>query len=229
MNYRLNLFAIMCRRRHSVTAADVSTDHRYRGRRGSTVEQPWNINGEQTDQWGYTRYSLALHTPPDLHQTIMDFRAAIGLADLTSEPHISVSSTLYLPTDLDSLRISLRDAARQVSGFFAPYKGPPVDVGGGLGWIPVLVAPELEALRTSMLAVTDGQVQSVPPKSDRGYRPHITLYQDASEDEADRGRTAFEQFDFGSGFDISSIELVGRVGPPRGGSRQIIESYPFSK
>ena len=39
-----------------------------------------NIYGTTPDRYGFSRYSIAVHTPDDLTKTIMTFRADIGLA-----------------------------------------------------------------------------------------------------------------------------------------------------
>ena len=97
----------------------------------------WDIYGNQTDDWGYTRYSLAVHAPPVLAQEVMAFRAAIGLADLTSEPHVSISASLYQPTDLDDLKTRLARAARTSRPFEVPFADQPPHLGSHSGGLAV--------------------------------------------------------------------------------------------
>lgn len=184
----------------------------------------WDVFGNQTDAWGYSRYSLAVHAPPDLHSRIMDFRAAIGLADLTSEPHVSISATMHQPVDMPTLQSHLRNMAQVAYPFRLLFSGAPEQRDGGLGWLPVQTTTELLQLRDQVMATTQGQIEAVVVPG-RSYRPHVTLYQGASKDEATRANKILPTYDFGDGFDVASMELVGRVGPPRGGTREIITSF----
>ena len=59
------------------------------------------------------------------------------------------------------------------------------------------------------------------------YHPHVTIFQSATPQESQKGYKIGPQIDFGTGFDVASIELVGRLGQPRGGT--LIESFLFAQ
>lgn len=190
------------------------------------MAEDWDIYGSQTDRWGFTRYSLAVHTPADLTDGVMAFRRAIGLADLTSQPHVSISASLYQPTDLDEVRRKVALAAGSSDRFRIQFESEPVAHKEATGWLVVVPTEPLLALREAIRNAV-GELIRGGGNVNRPYRPHVTLYQSASAGEAARARQVAETFNFGEGFEASSVELVGRVGPPRGGTREIIASYSF--
>lgn len=188
------------------------------------MPEDWDIYGSQTDPWGFTRYSLVVHTPADLTDDVMAFRKAIGLADLTSQPHVSISASLYQPTDLDEVKEEVALAAASNDRFRIQFESEPVAHKEATGWLVVTPTEQLLTLRETIQNAVGTLIQG-GGDANRPYRPHVTLYQSAGADEAARAREVAETFNFGNGFEAASVELVGRVGPPRGGTREIIASY----
>ena len=190
----------------------------------------WDIYGWQTDAFGFARYSLAVHAPDEFAARVMAFREAIGMADLTSEPHVSTCPSMFQPRDLDAMKAKVADAAAACSSFRLMLDEDPVkcydhggDRGGG-GVLAVASTEPLLSLRKAMLDAVTGEIQ-ITGGTDRPYRPHVTLLQDADAVETARARKTAPTFYFGDGFDVTSIQLVGRVGPPRGGTRTIVTSF----
>ena len=46
-------------------------------------------------------------------------------------------------------------------------------------------------------------------------------------EEAAKGNELGPKLDLGDGYDVTSVELIGRSGHPRGGTFEIIESFPL--
>lgn len=185
-----------------------------------------DLYGTTPDKYGYSRYSIAVHTPQELTDKVMNFRAEIGQADLTSEPHISISATLSELSDMDALKTCLQNLAQQQISFNAVFEQPAFrgyDQGGSLA---VALTDDLVNLHQTVKNSTT-EIIKANTKPNAQYRPHVTLYQTATPEESQKAIQLGTHYDFGDGFEISSIELVGRLGPPRGGSRTIIESFPF--
>jgi 2'-5' RNA ligase len=170
------------------------------------------------------RYSIAVHTPEDLTEKIMVFRADIGLADLTSEPHISISSSLHNPVDLDNLKTRIQNMATKQHLFRIHFNTPAFGGGGAWGGLSVTLTDDLQTLHDAVMQTIRG---AITYSDDHSYHPHVTIFQSATPEESQKGPASGPQIDFGTGFDISSIELVGRLGPLRGGTRTIIESFPI--
>jgi len=65
-----------------------------------------------------------------------------------------------------------------------------------------------------------------PAESD--YWPHTTVVLDMKPEEAPLAEDGLIQLDLSGEMKFESIELIGRVGPSRGGEYQILGSYPLS-
>ena len=83
-----------------------------------------DLYGTTPDKYGYSRYSIAAHAPKEMTDLVMQFRAQIGQSDLTSEPHISISATLFDLTDMDVLKTKLKQLATQKTSFKARFETP---------------------------------------------------------------------------------------------------------
>jgi|GEM_PF-5212313 len=133
-----------------------------------------------SDRYGFSRYSVTVHTPDDLTKT--PFRVQ----------------------------------------FNTPAFG-----GGGDSWggLSVTLTDELQHLHNAVMQTLRGAITF---NGDGVHHPHVTIFQSATSRESQKGYEFGSQIDFGTGFDVASIELVGRLGPARGGTRTIIESFPFA-
>ena len=56
----------------------------------------------------------------------------------------------------------------------------------------------------------------------------MTLYQSATPEEAAEASRLGPELDLGAGFTPPTLDLVGRLGRPRVGSRDILARFPFS-
>lgn len=158
---------------------------------------------------------------------VMAFRAAIGMSDLTTEPHVSLCASLFGPQDLDGLRAAIAQVAAATRPFDVTYDtGAPV-TGDTAGMILVTPSEPLLSLRQALVEATHGLIRSAADPA-RPFRPHVTLYQDANPVEAEMARHLAADFDFGQGFPAVSLDLVGRVGPPREGTRRILDAFALS-
>lgn len=191
------------------------------------MAEMWDIYSEKTDRWGYTRYSLVVHAPQELADKVMSFRDEIGMKDLTSEPHVSVTASLYLPIDLDHIEERVQETAALLRPFRLLFADSPVYHREYSGSLAVSPTAALLGLRTSIQQAIHGLIQQAEATSGE-YRLHLTLYQGADEVVAAMARETCTYFDFGDGFDVASVELVGRVGPPRGGTRKVIKSFELA-
>ena len=72
----------------------------------------------------------------------------------------------------------------------------------------------------------DGAVKRIYTP-DTPYWPHTTLLLRGTAEEVRRAESAATDFEMPAEFEVSSIELIGRIGPDRGGEYHILESFPF--
>ena len=182
---------------------------------------------DSADQFGYARYSVVVHAPAVLAGKVQRFRDAIGMADFKTEPHVSISSTLFNLKDLDALKNAIRRVAAAQVPLRFHFADPPFTSHGDAGFFEIKSTPGLLMLHQSVIEALIGVIESNTP-SDRPYWPHMTLYQRATEQEAAHAADSGPALDLGDGFDALTLDLVGRVGPPREGTRNIIDTFPFS-
>jgi hypothetical protein len=178
------------------------------------------------DRYGFGRYSVVLHAPAELASAVQRFRIAVGLGQVTTEPHVSLLAGLQGPKDLDALVARLGILAAGETPMAVGFAEPRLTTGCDWAALAVRPTPRLLALRAAVApAVADLVASGL--EADADWRPHLTLYQGGD----DRANAAAEDlapgFPFGPGFDAHSLDLVGRLGTPPGGTRTIIASLHF--
>lgn len=191
---------------------------------------PVDVSRLPNDRYGYSQYGVMLHAAPEQADKIKQFHRFIGMEDLATEPHTSVCAGLYDPTDMDELKARIRRVAGQHRPFRVvfeddPFKAFESDEVRFAVW-EVVPTPELLAFREATVEALEGVIRSSAPAG-RPYRPHLTVYLFATAEEAAKGNELGPGLDLGDGYDVTSVELIGRSGHPRGGTFQIIESFPL--
>lgn len=185
-----------------------------------------SLFGNEPDRYGYARYSIVVHAPTDIADNIQCFRQNIGMADFKTEPHVSISNTLFDLTDMDTLKGKIQALANATKPVLILFSEPPFISRSNIGFFEVQLTPELVQLRQSVVDDLDGIIKS--KSSPKGsYWPHMTLYQEANQEEASKAATMGLQLDLGNGFHAQTLDLVGRIGSPREGTRHIIERFSF--
>jgi 2'-5' RNA ligase len=162
---------------------------------------------------------------------VAEVREAVGQTRAVIPAHVTVRGTFYGMESLDEMRGLLRETAHGLE---------PTRVAFGLaGWtihtddgdrhgcvLPCVTSPALRALHQAFDA-------AIRPRSrdayGDGYRAHLTLCQDCTREQAQQAEALIAGMDFGTGFDVNSVELMGRVGPAFGGRWTLIESLPLAQ
>ncbi len=94
------------------------------------------------------------------------------------------------------------------------------------GFFEVEVTPGLAKVRNALIVALASEFGVEP--NDRSYRPHVTLYQSATPEESAAARSIGPKLNLGTGFSPPTLDLVGRLGRPRIGARDILVCFPFS-
>ena len=136
---------------------------------------------------------------------------------MTTQPHVSIVSHLFDLTDRDELLACLRKVATTLPPLRIAFAELYLATAGGA--TRVIASPELETLRSSIAEQLPGVVAS---SSDLPWRPHLTVYQSEDPDIRRNAERLARSLDLGSGFRADSLDLVGRLGEPPGGTRTII-------
>ena len=157
----------------------------------------------QNDRHGFTVYSVFAIAGQAQVSAVSDLRRA--MYSRTNNPPAYVNA----PAHVTLKRLFSGIPEPQTSGFDAE--------------VPVGITNELSALNYSLEA-------AITPLAQREYgsdhfRPHMTLFTEASVDESLRGMRLLKGLRLGTGFYVESIEMMARSGPLTGGRWQSIASF----
>lgn len=178
------------------------------------------------DQYGFGRYSIVLHAPVAIAMEVQRFRAMIGMAHMTTEPHVSIVSGIVALTDRDELLNRLRKIATEQPAIRITFTEPLLELAGRGSVGGVVPSSELVAMRAEISRRLPGIVSTSQPL-DHSWRPHLTIYQsDDSKVRVNAERLA-STLNLEAGFDAASLDLVGRLGSPPGGTQEIIATIPL--
>ena len=182
------------------------------------------------------------HLPePQAGQT-QEFHRLIGADDLATKPHCSIDN-FWGPDDLDAVKAALKDVASVHGPFETSIDFDNLRVGAW-GCAYTLkhdddhfcrLAPGVRgalgrrgssagqaAVREAMIPLT----KRLRP-ADTPYWPHTTMVLDAKPHERPLMEANLQKVDMTGTMRFESIELIGHVGPLRGGEYQILSSFPL--
>lgn len=181
------------------------------------------------DQFGYSVYTLVAHASQKQIEAIDGVRRAIGLTRATIPAHVTVRGTFHSIDNLTGIRVALREAALRrapVSVIFGP-EGWKYFTGDGDRNTAIMLCETTQDL----LDLREWFDAIIRPISTNAYRDeylaHMTLCQDCTTAQIQKAKELAVNLDIGRGFEISSVELMGRVGPAFGGEWKLIESFPL--
>jgi 2'-5' RNA ligase len=179
------------------------------------------------DQYGYSVYTLVAHA--DQHQVdqIAAIRDAINQTRAMIPAHVTVRGTFHSVENLDELSELLRTTAiaqsmARVEFGSADWNYLANKSGRTTARMFCSTTPALISLHDAFDSVIRPRTINAYPDE---YRAHLTLCQDCSEEQIEHARTLVADMDIGTGFDIKSVQLMGRIGPAFGGEWVQIESF----
>lgn len=183
------------------------------------------------DRFGYSVYTVVAHAERRQLELVQDVRKAINLTRATIPAHVTVRGTFHSIESLEEIRSLIKSTAvkqeRARVQFSADgWKFIEQDNGRHIGIMPCETTPDLLVLHKAFDAVIRPRSVNAYPDS---YRAHMTLCQDCTDEQIAKAKELASTLDVGDGFDVTSVELMGRVGPAFGGSWEVIESFPVGR
>lgn len=172
-----------------------------------------NVYAQSADRYGFGRYSIVVHAPAPIAAKVQRFRAAIGMAHMTTEPHVSIVSHLSGLTDRDELIARLHRAAAELSAVRVMFAAPLLRFGADGAAAGIVASSQLVAMRAAIVRQLPGVVSLSRPQ--RGFWwAHLTIYQ--SDDPAIRATAErlAPTLDLGPGFNAASLDLGGASWKP---------------
>ena len=181
------------------------------------------------DRFGYSVYTVVAHAEQWQIDLVEGVRKDINLTRATIPAHVTVRGTFHSIESLEEMRSLLKaTAAKQelarVRFSAQGWKFIEQDNGRHIGIMPCETTPDLLALHKAFDAVIRPRSANAYPDD---YRAHMTLCQDCTDEQIEKAKHLAAGLDIGDGFDVTSAQLMGRVGPAFGGEWKLIESFPL--
>ena len=186
-----------------------------------------NANEIPPDRYGFRIYGVMVHLPEGLAEPVRDFHASIGVTNLATKPHCSIHNFRDV-SGMDQLDARLGDVARRHKPFEVVIDLDDLHWGSEFGAYSIKPSPELLNLNRDVVDSVDDLITSIH-QGDRKWWPHTTILLDGTLEEIERGKEAAKELKLSPRFSAASFELIGRVGPSRGGEYRVLASFPLTK
>lgn len=175
------------------------------------------------DKFGFRIYGVMAHLPEPQASEIRKFHKLVGADDLATKPHCSLDN-FWGPDDLDAVKSAIAAVAKESSPYETQVDFSDTRVADWGCAFTLEAADELVAINKRLVTALDpltNRIFSV----DTPYWPHTTALLSAKPDEVPKMQPNLEKIDMTGTMRFETIELIGRVGPARGGEYHVLESY----
>jgi 2'-5' RNA ligase len=150
----------------------------------------------------------------------------IGASDLATSPHCSIDN-FWGPDDLDAVKAALADVVTRHRPFETRVDFTDLKIGDRGCAYGLVHVDDHFALQSSVQAAMIPLTKRLRP-ADQDYWPHTTMVLDAKPEERPLIEPNLPKVDMSGLMRFESIELIGRVGPSRGGEYKILDSFTLS-
>ena len=175
------------------------------------------------DKFGYRIYGVMAHLPERQASEIRKFHKLVGADDLATKPHCSIDN-FWGPDDLDAVKAAIAGVAAKKGPFETEVDFSDTRIAE---WGCAFSLQPMEGLTT----LHDEIVMALNPLTkrifslDNPYWPHTTALLSAKPHEIPLIEPNIGKIDMTGTMRFETIELIGRVGPARGGEYEILESF----
>ncbi|MBI4218988.1 MAG: 2'-5' RNA ligase family protein [Chloroflexi bacterium] len=178
------------------------------------------------DRFGYSCYAFVFPAPPDIAGKVAAIERASGMTRAKIPAHVTVKGTFHEIKDLDQVRALARGIIKGTGRFWISFEASALESDSAGAGLAVEIRPEMERLHDALVTAFRPIATTVYP--DDPYKPHMTFYQDATEDGVKSAAALASRTEFGRGFEATVVDLMGRRGPAFGGRWELIERFPLS-
>jgi 2'-5' RNA ligase len=177
------------------------------------------------DKFGYRIYGVMAHLPEPQASEIRKFHKLVGADDLATKPHCSLDN-FWGPDDLDAVKAAIAGVATRHRPFETEVDFSDTRIAEWGCAYTLKSVPDHHALHDALITALDPITKRIY-SIDSDYWPHTTALLDAKPDEYPRIRPNLEKIDMTGSMRFETIELIGRIGPARGGEYEILASFPL--
>ncbi|MBI4220640.1 MAG: 2'-5' RNA ligase family protein [Chloroflexi bacterium] len=179
------------------------------------------------DRFGYSCYALVFPAPPGIATKVAAIEEASGMTRPKIPAHITVKGTFHQIEDLNHVRTVARQIVSGTRRFRILFEGAEVEHGPAWAGLKVRVTPEMQDLHDALVSAFKPLATTV--YRDDPYGPHMTFFQEANKDGVAPAIAAIEKTDWGPGFEVTAVDLMGRRGPAYGGHWEPIERFQLAR
>ncbi len=185
-----------------------------------------DANALPNDKFGFRIYGVMAHLPEPQASEVRQFHRLIGADDLATQPHCSIDN-FWGPDDLDAVKVALAEIASRHRPFEAGIDFNDLR-SGDWGYAYSLFRDgghfALQAdVERGLVPLTKRLRPTGQP-----YWPHTTMVLDVKPQEIPLVEANLTNLDLSGLMRFESIELIGRVGPSRGGEYRVLASFPLT-
>ncbi len=190
-----------------------------------------NPRDAENDRHGFAVYAVFAVAGSGQVAAISELRRAMyaGSGDppayVNAPAHVTVKRLFAGIPNVEAIQEAIHGLAESTKPFRIGFAGDPEPRGveGSSLAVPIQSTPELVALNDSLESAISPLVEA--EYGDTRFQPHMTVFQDASADEAETGLRLARGLRLGTGFHVETLELMARSAPFRGGRWQSLASF----
>ncbi len=185
----------------------------------------------ENDRHGFAVYAVFAVAGSNQVAAVGEMRRAM-LSGSTNPPayanapaHVTVKRLFAGIPNVEQIQEAIHAIAEATPPFRIEFDGGPQPRAGNGSALAVSVktTPELAAVNRSLESAIGPLVEREFGAVE--FRPHMTVFQDASPEEAERGLRLARGLRVGTGFHVESLEMMARTAPFLGGRWQSLMSF----
>lgn len=185
----------------------------------------------ENDRHGFAVYAVFAVAGSAQVSAISELRRAIysGVenppAYLSAPAHVTVKRLFSGIPNIEDIQEAIHGVCESTKPFRVELEVAPETRGtdGSSLTIPVKPTPELVELNGALESAISSLAEF--EYGDTSFTPHMTIFQDASEEESERGMRLAKGLRLGTGFYVETLEMMARTAPFRGGRWQSLASF----
>ena len=185
-----------------------------------------DANALPNDKFGFRIYGVMAHLPEPQASEVRQFHRLIGADDLATKPHCSIDN-FWGPEDLDAVKAALADVASRHVPFETAIDFNDLRSGDWGYAFSLFRDGDHFALQADVEQALIPLTKRLRPTG-QPYWPHTTLVLDVKPQEIPLVEQHLINLDLSGSMRFESIELIGRVGPSRGGEYRVLASFPLT-
>lgn len=190
-----------------------------------------NPRDAKNDRHGFAVYAVFAVAGSDQVAAISELRRAMYAgsdnppAYVNAPAHVTVKRLFAGIPNVEDIQEAIHGLAESTKPFRIEFASDPEPrgAGGSSLAVPIKTTPELVALNHSLESAISPLVEAEYGNAE--FRPHMTIFQDASPDEAETGLRLARGLRLATGFHVETLEMMARSAPFRGGRWQSLASF----